>query len=465
MSDRSDRSDRSLRVCASAIVAVALHTLLGTALVASPGEGGREPPREPPAAHEGDSAPAAAGIPGDRLVFEAYWDEGLSYRIGRRFRLLGQGLRFEPRIEEKPQLAGRIGLKLQVDAAAFVERQGVPDIPDQIDIRRFFFYTNGEFFLVVPIFFNLELGVVKDGFYFDQGFLMLKEIPYVGSFKIGQYDAPLSLEALISSRDRTLMESGSPVQAFIPGTRAGIQLGAAVADQRATWALGWFADAQDVDVGDASKSIARVIGRVTWLPLFDAAAETPSLVHVGLGASCLRSATESIRYRSRPESFLAPFAVDTGEIDARHAVNLAVEAAYRRGPLSFQGEYIHALADGGDAGGLDFLGFYATGSWLLTGESRPYRRDAGVFGQVLPHRPFSICDRRWGAWEVAGRYSYVDLADGPIEGGRMHGFTAGLNWYWNRYVRWQFNHVFSIIDDGALDGRLHTFQVRFQLVI
>ncbi len=52
-----------------------------------------------------------------------------------------------------------------------------------------------------------------------------------------------------------------------------------------------------------------------------------------------------------------------------------------------------------------------------------------------------------------------------VAGGRMHVLSAGFNWYWNRYVRWQFNYEFAAIDGGPLDGRLHVFQGRFQLVL
>ena len=47
----------------------------------------------------------------------------------------------------------------------------------------------------------------------------------------------------------------------------------------------------------------------------------------------------------------------------------------------------------------------------------------------------------------------------------MHVLSAGFNWYWNRVVRWQLGYELAFIQGGALDGRLHVFQARFQLVL
>ena len=54
-------------------------------------------------------------------------------------------------------------------------------------------------------------------------------------------------------------------------------------------------------------------------------------------------------------------------------------------------------------------GFYVQGSYLLTGEHRPYNRALGIFSGIRPKRNF-LEDGGWGAWELAARYSYLDLA-------------------------------------------------------
>jgi len=127
-----------------------------------------------------------------------------------------------------------------------------------------------------------------------------------------------------------------------------------------------------------------------------------------------------------------------------------------------QGEYLQSFVDQASSA---FPGLYVAGSNLLTGEVRPYDREGAVFGQLIPRRPLRIRERAWGAAECAARYSWVDLDDGAVEGGKMHVLSAGFTWYWNRYVRWQANYEFALADGGPLDGRLHVIQARFQLVI
>ena len=49
-------------------------------------------------------------------------------------------------------------------------------------------------------------------------------MPYIGTLKLGQFDAPMSLEMLTGSTYSTFMEYGSPVEAFSPGLKVGVQI-------------------------------------------------------------------------------------------------------------------------------------------------------------------------------------------------------------------------------------------------
>ncbi|MEE8159192.1 MAG: porin, partial [Dehalococcoidia bacterium] len=73
-----------------------------------------------------------------------------------------------------------------------------------------------------------------------------------------------------------------------------------------------------------------------------------------------------------------------------------------------------------------------------------------------------------GAWEVAARYSNLDLNDASIGGGKMHNLTFGLNWYLNPNVRWMVNAVLSKTKDsvssvGITDGNAQIYQTRVQI--
>lgn len=433
-----------------------------------------------PVAPPGEALPSEEGPPGkaipqqreeytgperDQVFFEAYWDHGIKYRLLGAIRIAQEGHWTAPYLTRDPVVIGELGVNLQVDAAAYVEAQGIASVPDKVDVRRSFITLRGTFFnFLYPIDFSIEMGAITQKFFVNESFLQLNELPYVGSLKLGQYTAPVSLDALTSSRDTTFLERASPVQAFSPGTQAGIELADHSRAKRLTWAVGLFADGQNGEVGDASESFARVVGRLSWVPLIDDTPGKPALLHLGIAGSYLFSSNNTVRYQSRPESFLAPIAIDTGVIDASNGFIVATEAAFVSGSLSGQFEYLHAFANGGSAGSVDFPGLYLQVNGFLTGEHRPYNYTKGVFGQVIPHHPISYSNKTWGALEWAARYSYTDLDSGPVRGGKMHMLTAGWNWYWNRYIRWQLDYGLSLIDNGALDGNLHIFQLRMQIV-
>ncbi len=431
--------------------------------------------------HEADTKPAVASrassvelagppAPGARLPGwlprgEVFWDRAVRYRLLDRPTLtLGEGLP-SVGLSDEPLIDGRVGFKLNIDAAAFGERDGIEPVPDDVDVRRAYLTTSGTFHLVRPVRYNLEFGVLGREFYLDSAWLMWRHLPWVGSIKLGGIDAPIGFDNLVSSRDRTFMEVAAPVQAFVPATSLGLLARRTHHDAHGTWALGWFTVGQRRDVGDQSRALARIVGRTTWLlrdgesPRED---ETPEIVHLGLAGAYTFAGADSVRYQARPESFLAPVAVDTGAIDANSAFVLGLEVAARRGPLSLQGEYLHAFVN---RASVTFPGLYLAASYLLTGETRPYDREAAILGQVVPARPLNLRARTFGAAECAARYSWVDLDAGPVHGGRMHLLGAGFNWYWNRVVRWQLGYELAFIDGGPLDGRLHVFQARFQLVV
>jgi phosphate-selective porin OprO/OprP len=366
-------------------------------------------------------------------------------------------------VEGQPIVRGTVGLKLQVDGAAYHAVSGLPDVADGGELRRGRLFTEGELYIVRPIAFKLEFGVTKESLFLNDFYLGLRDLPVVGTFKIGQMKAPFSLDRLASSMDTTFMERAAPVDAFAPGYLAGLSIQNHDLDGRVTGALGWFSDGTGDDTGDVSGSLSRLVGRVTWRQYDDASPALPRMVHLGLGASHVFSSSGSIRYRSRPESHLAPHLVDTGEIDAKMAGLVGLEAAVIHGPLSVQGEGIVALVDphGGDP--LMLWGFYLAGSWFLTGESRPYDRRMGVFSAVVPREPFSIRDGRPGAWECAVRWSSVDLDDGQARGGRMGILSTGLNWYLDRHWRVSVEYLFTHVDGPAGEGSLHTVQSRVQV--
>ena len=307
--------------------------------------------------------------------------------------------------------------------------------------------------------------------------IQFPRIPLLGPARFGNMKEPVSLEGLTSIAARTFMEESLPTDAFSPSRNIGIRYDKAVLDERIALAVGGFLNTGSFsDAGEAQDRISEHNGfdfttRLTGLPWY--AEEGARLLHLGLayiyGIRNDVDIDDRIEYRARPESRLTDDRLaDTGFFFAERLNLINPELAIVLGPLSFQGEYYYTFTDADGKGNPDFWGFYVQGSYFLTGEHRNYNASRAVFSKVRPRREFRPFRGGWGAWELGARFSYIDLNDKGIQGGRESNFTAGLNWYLTRNFRFMFNYVHAYVKDRETpppvdSGRADIFQARFQI--
>jgi hypothetical protein len=228
------------------------------------------------------------------FYLHVFWKDGLNYRAKQGLALGTDEYRL---FDRQARLSGRFGARLQIDAAGYVTSRRLGDIPGDIDVRRFFIYTTGEFELWFPILFKVELGTKDNRFFADNGYFSIADLPWIGTFKFGVFGAPMSLADRSNGDFRPFMEVASPVAAFAPGTKAGFQVADYTAAERFTWTLGWFADAQNEDVGDRTRSHSRLVGRVTWLPACSSSSKSAEIV-----SSPIALASKSSSNSSSPEA-------------------------------------------------------------------------------------------------------------------------------------------------------------------
>jgi phosphate-selective porin OprO/OprP len=98
----------------------------------------------------------------------------------------------------------------------------------------------------------------------------------------------------------------------------------------------------------------------------------------------------------------------------------------------------------------------------MTGESRPYNRNAGAFGRVSPRKPFSLRERTFGAWELVSRFSRLDLNDQEVKGGIMNLVTVGVNGYLTSRVKVMLDYAFGQVDHIENDGDVRILEGRVQ---
>lgn len=159
--------------------------------------------------------------------------------------------------------------------------------------------------------------------------------------------------------------------------------------------------------------------------------------------------------------------VDTGPIFGSGIDLFNVEFAKVSGPLSFQGEAFYCITRADDSGDPHFWGFYAYASYFLTGEHRQYDRKTGHFVRLRQEHRFRPFAGEWGSWELGLRYSFLDLNDEDVEGGKEANLTLGLNWYLNRNYWFKFNYIrVNVWNRGSPpidDEEADVLQLRFQL--
>ena len=69
----------------------------------------------------------------------------------------------------------------------------------------------------------------------------------------------------------------------------------------------------------------------------------------------------------------------------------------------------------------------------------------------------------WGAWELAGRYSFVNLNDADVHGGRLSMLTGEVNWYLHSHLKWRFNYGFGHVSGRQPEGNLTVLQTRIEM--
>lgn len=162
-----------------------------------------------------------------------------------------------------------------------------------------------------------------------------------------------------------------------------------------------------------------------------------------------------IRLRERPELRVdGTRLVDTGALnsDGLTAYGAELGAYYKN--LQVSAEAFRIDLDRTGARDPTFGGWYIQGAWTITGESHAWSSASGGFKGIKPAKSFSLADGTWGAWEIAARYSVLDLDDnagaartatpaGGIRGGEQTIATLGVNWYPNAVYRFQaqYQHV------------------------
>ena len=317
-----------------------------------------------------------------------------------------------------------------------------------------------------------------------------KNLPCNHRLLIGNQKRPLGLDHLNSSRFNVFMERPLVVETFNEDARRpGITFYGNSDDQEWGWAYGVYllnnATRLGRYIGDSTQASANV--RLFNNPYYEN--DGQDYFHWAVAGMFARpdgdidpgdtNANEG-RFRTRTQSRSNRRWLDTGRIPGIESFEtLAFEAMYNAGPLQIVGEYMFnwSQRDNSTVGtgpDLFFSGAYVYVSYFLTGEHMTYNRRSGTLARLTPKQNFFLADwcrgcqgGGWGAWQVALRYSFLDISDEDIRGGVSNILELGVNWHWTSHSHVQFGVMWGDIQNhspvgGFTSGNFTTIGARFQ---
>lgn len=279
------------------------------------------------------------------------------------------------------------------------------------------------------------------------------------SLRAGKFKSPLGIERLQPDAVGRFVETALSTN-LTPNRDIGVDLHGDLFDEVVSYDLGIFNGAPDGANADASDAHddKEVVGRIFTQPFKNTSNDALNGLGVGLGGSWGSShgSTNSIpTYRSDGQQNIFTYAPSSGTVTSDGPrYRLAPQGSYYYGPFGFLAEWVLAseqLKNGTSTARINNRGWQAAGSYILTGENASYK------DIVNPRKPFDPKKNQWGAFEVASRFSLLDIDKDAfptfanpltqVRGARAWGL--GLNWYLNKNIKVMTDFFQTFFDNGG----------------
>ena len=382
------------------------------------------------------------------------------------------------------------------DSPGIAQFEGGDDPENRYYFRRIRLGIEGQLNETTVYTYQIDFNEPNDPQYKDV-YIGFTDLPILQTLLIGNQKRPLGLDHLNSSNANIFMERPTVVDSFNnDARRIGICSYGVSDDEVYNWRFGGFLLRNTRDDGSVVLDSEQwsLNGRLASSPWYDETSGGRGYFHWAIAGMLAwpdgeaGSANEA-RFSTRPEIRTDASWLDTGRIaGATDYQVLACESIVNLGPLQIVGEYmanwlnrnnLSGLPNGGDD--LFFHGGYVYVAYTLTGEHIPLNRREGRIGQLKPFENFFLVNRcggdhgwGWGAWQLALRYSHMDLTDGGpaatggVTGGVENNLTGAVVWYMNANTSLQFNAIYGDIDErgpvgGFSDGHFTAIGTRLRV--
>jgi len=288
---------------------------------------------------------------------------------------------------------------------------------------------------------------------------VMVSVPEIYShFFLGRAKEGFSLNKVMVGYDGWSMERLPFTDATVPLLADGIKWLGYIPSNHLFWNLGAFMDAFSEGQTFSSYNY-QFVARAGWDPL--AGDTSGTLLHMAMNFRVGDADKDSLRLRSKPEAFPAPYFIDTGKFPASSAFAFGPELYYRPGRLLIGGEYYWQRCESPQTGNPWFHGGEAVVAWVTTGEVRAFNLAGNYFREVSPDS--TVIQGGPGAWAPMVKFSYSNLTNGPIQGGIFWRVTPMINWYLSDNMRLEFAYGYGELRRFELHGATMFYQARLQL--
>jgi phosphate-selective porin OprO and OprP len=282
--------------------------------------------------------------------------------------------------------------------------------------------------------------------------------------RAGKFKPPVGLERLQSGTDLLFVERAFPTN-LIPNRDLGVQLFGDLAGGGVTYAVGVFngvpdGGSADSDTNDGKDAAARLF----FTPF---AKGNGPLKGLGFGIGSSFGKQEGTLAAPGLPSFRTPaqqtfFSYRTDGTAPNTVIadgdrtRLSPQGYFYRGPLGLLAEYAISSQEVRRADvveELEHTSWQTAVSWVLSGGEPSFR-------SVSPKVNFDPAAGTWGAFELAARYSKLELDDDTFPlfanpasaASSAEAWAVGFNWYFNRNVKLYLDYERTQFEGGAATG-------------
>jgi len=279
------------------------------------------------------------------------------------------------------------------------------------------------------------------------------------TLRVGKFTSPVGLERLQSSAALSEIERALPSE-LAPNRDIGVQLQGEVADSRVSYAVGVFngaVDGRDAVTTNPDNDF-EYAGRLFFEP-FKSDANALSGLGFGIGASVgdKHGSGNNFLPRYRTPGQIQFFGYLASVLADGRQTRFSPEGYYYRGGFGLLAEYIVSKQEvrvGAVREDISNKAWQTTASYVVSGE------DSGYRGVLKPSRPFDPGKGNWGAFELVGRYSVLEVdedafplfANPSASASQANSWTVGVNWYLNSNLKLVLNYLHTNFEGGAAAG-------------